>query len=105
MPYRSPGENFFGRFDAFWNVHDSLFRDHTAVIQGTGVLVGTGGLVKTQLAIEYAHRFGSAYSGGLYWVDADRGLSTLITQISEAAGIEVNTKPRSGIRSTRCGAV
>ena len=55
------------------------------------MVVGTGGLGKTQLAIEYAHRFGSVYSGGVYWVDAD-GACTLITQISEAAGIEVNTK-------------
>ena len=39
-----------------------------------------------------AHRFGSGYAGGVYWVDADRGLGTLVTQVSSAAGIEINGK-------------
>ena len=65
-----------GGVDSFWNLHDSLFRDGTTILAGEVVVVGTGGLGKTQLAIEYAHRLGSAYSGGVYWVDADRGLST-----------------------------
>src|SRR5579864_8228346 len=88
MPYRSLGEKFIGRVGSFWNLHDCLFRDGTTVVAEEAVLVGTGGLGKTQLAIEYAHRFGSVYTGGIYWVDADQGLSTLITQIGEAAGIE-----------------
>ena len=56
------------------------------------LLPGTGGLGKTQLAIEYAHRFGSVYPGGVYWVNADRGVLDLVTQISTAAGVEVDTK-------------
>jgi tetratricopeptide (TPR) repeat protein len=92
MPYRSLGEKFIGRVDEFWNLHDSLFRDGTTVLAGEVVVVGTGGLGKTQLAVEYAHRFGGVYTGGIYWVDADRGLSTLISQVSEAAGIEVDQK-------------
>jgi tetratricopeptide (TPR) repeat protein len=92
MPYRSIGEKFVGRVDSFWNLHDSLFRDGTTILAGEVVVVGTGGLGKTQLAIEYAHRFGSVYTGGVYWVDADQGLSTLISQVGEAAGIEVDKK-------------
>jgi hypothetical protein len=92
MPYRSLGEKFVGRVDSFWNLHDSLFRDGTTILAGEVVVVGTGGLGKTQLAIEYTHRFGSVYTGGVYWVDADRGLSTLIAQVGEAAGIEVDPK-------------
>jgi tetratricopeptide (TPR) repeat protein len=88
MPYRSLGEKFIGRVDSFWDLHDCLFRDSTTILAGEAVVVGTGGLGKTQLAIEYAHRFGSIYTGGVYWVDADQGLSTLISQIGEAAGIE-----------------
>jgi hypothetical protein len=57
-----------------------------------GVVAGTGGLGKSQLAIEYAHRFGPPYPGGVYWVDADRGVTTLITQISEAARLAVDPK-------------
>jgi len=92
MPYRSLGEKFIGRVDSFWDLHDCLFRDRTTVLAGEAVVVGTGGLGKTQLAIEYAHRFGSVYTGGVYWVDADQGLSILIAQIGGAASIEVDNK-------------
>jgi len=92
MPYRSLGEKFVGRVDDFWKLHDSLFRGSTTILGGDVVVVGTGGLGKTQLAIEYAHRFGSLYASGVYWVDADQGLSTLIAQVGTAAGIEVDTK-------------
>ena len=92
MPYRSLGEKFVGRVDDFWKLHDSLFRGGTTILGGDVVVVGTGGLGKTQLAIEYAHRCGSLYASGVYWVDADQGLSTLIAQVGAAAGIEVDTK-------------
>jgi tetratricopeptide (TPR) repeat protein len=92
MPYRSLGDKFVGRVDAFWKLHDSLFRDSTTILGGDVVVVGTGGLGKTQLAIEYTHRFGRFYEGGVYWVDADQGLSTLIAQVSAAAGVEVDKK-------------
>jgi hypothetical protein len=94
MPYRSLGERFIGRVDSFWDLHDSLFRDRTTILAGEVVVVGAGGLGKTQLAIEYVHRFGSAYTGGVYWVDADQGLTTLIAQVGTAAGIDV--EPRAG---------
>ncbi|HTX35263.1 MAG TPA: tetratricopeptide repeat protein [Bryobacteraceae bacterium] len=92
MPYRSLGDKFIGRVDPFWDLRDSLFRHGTSILAGEVVVVGTGGLGKTQLAVEYAHRFGSAYPGGVYWVDGDRGLSTLIAQVGEAAGLAVDPK-------------
>jgi tetratricopeptide (TPR) repeat protein len=98
MPYHSLGDKFIGRVDSLWNLHGSLHRDSTTILQGTGVIVGTGGLGKTQLAIEYAHRFGIAYSGGVYWVDAERGLSALIAQVSDASGIRVNTKAEESVQ-------
>ena len=92
MPYRSLGEKFVGRVDALWQIYDALHEDKTAIVQGVGIVAGTGGLGKSQTAIEYVHRFGAGYQGGVYWVDADRGLSTLISQVSEAAGIAIDTK-------------
>ena len=92
MPYHSLGDKFVGRVSAIWDLYDSLFRDSTTVLQGTGVVAGTGGLGKTQLAIEYAHRFGSVYAGGVYWVNGDLGLIEMITRISAAAGVDVDTR-------------
>jgi hypothetical protein len=54
--------------------------------------LGREALGKTQTAIEYVHRFGGVYQGGVYWVAADCGVRTLISQVSEAAGIEVDKK-------------
>ena len=90
MPFLSIGDNFVGRVEPFWKLHDSLHRDPATIVQG--ILAGTGGIGKTQLAIEYAWRFGSGYPGGVYWVDADRGLSTLIAQVSGVSGIEIDGK-------------
>ncbi|HEY7336570.1 MAG TPA: toll/interleukin-1 receptor domain-containing protein [Bryobacteraceae bacterium] len=58
VPYRSLDDRFVGRVEAIWALHDSLFRESTTVLQGMGVVAGIGGLGKSQLAIEYAHRFG-----------------------------------------------
>ena len=39
MPYHSLGDKFVGRVDSLWQLYDSLHRDSTAVLQGTGVVV------------------------------------------------------------------
>jgi TIR domain/NB-ARC domain len=92
MAYHSLGDKFVGRVDALWQIYDALHRDSTTIVQGVGVVAGTGGLGKSQMAIEYVHRFGASYHGGVYWVDSDRGVAALVSQISEAAGIVINTK-------------
>ena len=83
MPYRSLGGRFAGRIDALWALHDLLNQDGTAVVEGVGVVMGTGGLGKTQLATEYVHRFGNYYPGGLFWTDADQDLPVVVRQISK----------------------
>ena len=90
MPHRSLTDRFVGRVEDLWKLHDLLFQSEGAIVQGVGVVAGTGGLGKTQLAIEYVRRFGYKYGGGVYWVDADQGLGTLIAQVSEAAGVELD---------------
>ena len=44
MPYHSLDDKFIGRVRQIWDLFDSLFQDGTAVLQGTGVVAGTGGL-------------------------------------------------------------
>jgi len=96
--YLSLGDQFVGRIDAIWSLHDSLSRGGTTVLSGIGVVAGTGGLGKTQLAIEYARRFGAAYTGGVYWVDGDRGLGALVAEVSAAAGVAVDMKAEEAVQ-------
>jgi len=90
MPHRSLGEHFAGRVKDLWEIDDGLGRCNTAVVQGVGLVVGMGGLGKTQLAVEYVHRFGRHFPGGVFWVDAEMGRMTMTAQVAEAAGIELD---------------
>ncbi len=64
-----------------WEIHDILQERKTAVVEGVGLVVGMGGIGKTQLAIEYVHRFGMCYPNGIFWTDAEQGISNLPSQI------------------------
>jgi tetratricopeptide (TPR) repeat protein len=90
MPYRSLGERFAGRVADLWKIDDGLGRSGTAVVQGVGMVIGMGGIGKTQLAVEYVHRFGRHFQGGVFWVDAEMGRMTMTAQVAEAAGIELD---------------
>ena len=92
MPYRSLGEQFVGRVDSLWSVYDQLSRGKTSIVQGVGIVSGTGGLGKTQVAIEYVHRFNGHYPGGVFWVEADQGISRLVDVLSRSAEVEVDGK-------------
>jgi hypothetical protein len=67
IPARNPG--FTGRDGLLAAVRDRLLTGDTAVVQA---LQGMGGVGKTQLAIEYAHRFAADYDVA-WWVDAEQG--------------------------------
>jgi tetratricopeptide (TPR) repeat protein len=92
MPYRSLGDVFVGRVRDLWQINDMLQERKTAVVEGVGVVMGTGGIGKTQLAIEYVHRFGASYPGGVFWIDADQGISNMIAQVVQGANIDMDSK-------------
>ena len=92
MPYRSLGNGFVGRVQDLWDIDDSLRKNKNTVVQGVGVVTGMGGVGKTQLAVEYVHRFGKYYPGGVFWVEADQGLSALLVLVSRAAGIDIDNR-------------
>ncbi len=96
MPYRSLGDGFIGRAKDIWQLDDILRESGNAAIKGVGAVMGMGGLGKTQVAIEYVHRFGLNYPGGVFWIDADRGISAMIAQLIRDSGISIdNTQDES----------
>jgi hypothetical protein len=63
---RNPG--FVGRDEILAAIHDRLSAGGAAVVQA---LHGMGGVGKTQLAIEYAHRFAGSYDL-VWWLNAEQ---------------------------------
>lgn len=61
---------FAGRDQVLDHLHVLLARDQGAVAVTQHALCGLGGVGKTQIAVEYAHRYGSAHDAVL-WVRAD----------------------------------
>jgi len=92
MPFRSLGNRFIGRVSDIWQIHDILQNKQTAVIEGVGIIMGTGGLGKTQTAIEYVHRLGYQYPGGVFWINAEQGLSEMVNDIKQTAHIDLDPK-------------
>ena len=66
MPARNPG--FTGRDELLAAVRDRLLAGDAGVVQA---LQGIGGVGKTQLAIEYAHRFAADYDVA-WWINAEQ---------------------------------
>jgi tetratricopeptide (TPR) repeat protein len=66
LPARNPG--FIGRDELLVAVRERLLASDKAVVQA---FQGMGGVGKTQLAIEYAYRFGRAYDLA-WWVSSEQ---------------------------------
>jgi DNA-binding XRE family transcriptional regulator len=92
IPARNPG--FTGRDGLLAAVRDRLLAGDAAVVQA---LHGMGGVGKTQLAAEYAHRFAGSYALA-WWVNAEQAgligdqvaaLGLVLGCIPPGAGMEV----------------
>jgi hypothetical protein len=79
-PRRNP--LFTGRDDLLVALRERLSGDRAAVVQA---VEGMGGVGKTTLAIEYAHRFASSYEL-VWWIDAEQ--TALIGDQFTALGVE-----------------
>ncbi len=75
LPYhRNP--TFVGRVSVLQQLADQLMPTQGANsgLTKAAIITGMGGLGKTQLAVEYAYRYGRYYDGGVYWISfADAG--------------------------------
>jgi hypothetical protein len=70
VPYRNP--HFTGREAEIRQLHDELTASGAAVLRHPpAALIGMGGVGKTQIAAEYAHRFVDEYEV-VWWVHSDQ---------------------------------
>ena len=67
---QSIGARFVGRADLLRKIHRVLQEGTGGAAQLTSRLTAAGGFGKTRLAIEYLHRYGARYPGGIFWVNA-----------------------------------
>ncbi|NJN54880.1 MAG: ATP-binding protein [Anaerolineae bacterium] len=67
-------------------------RNRTAVATAVA-LTGIGGIGKTQLAVEFAHRYGRYFPGGVFWLNfADA--QTMPAQVARCGRLEhLNLRP------------
>ena len=94
IPARNPG--FTGRDDLLAGVRDQLLAGDKAVVQA---LHGMGGVGKTQLAAEYAHRFAGTYDLA-WWINAEQG--GLIGDQVAALGLALGcVQPGAGTEAVR----
>lgn len=94
--FRAPRRNarFTGRAELLRRLRLELRaagRDGTAV-----ALRGGGGIGKTQLAVEYAHRYRGAYDI-IWWIDADqpRSVAARFAELGEALGLATPETPEA----------
>lgn len=66
--------DFVGRDEDLAGLHDMVYRGGSPVGIRPTVLVGLGGIGKTQLAVEYAHMHRGDYPGGIFWLNAVKPL-------------------------------
>lgn len=85
VPFPSKGKQVVGRKDALEAVRKQLTEGHRTAIGQTAAFQGLGGLGKTQLAVEYAHRYRDEYPNGVIWLTADQNIDAQLIELSEKA--------------------
>lgn len=85
VPARNPG--FTGRDELLAELRERLLAGERAVVQA---LRGMGGVGKTQLAVEYAHRFAAHY-GLVWWINCEQ--AGLIGDQAAALGLALGCVP------------
>ncbi|MFC8715954.1 FxSxx-COOH system tetratricopeptide repeat protein [Kitasatospora sp. NPDC057198] len=83
VPQRN--RSFTGRSGTLENLRAQLADGTTVVLPPPQALYGLGGVGKTQLALEYAHRYMSHYEL-VWWIDAEQGENVVVSLADLARG-------------------
>jgi anti-anti-sigma factor len=94
VPARNPV--FTGREEQLAAIRDALLSGSRAAVQA---LHGMGGVGKTQLAIEYAHRFADSYDV-VWWLDAEKAelLESQFADLATVLGCAESATPPAAVR-------
>jgi hypothetical protein len=98
---------FTGRDAILDRLHDELAGDGMAVVM-TQAIYGLGGIGKTQVALEYAHRFKADYDL-VWWIPAEQSqeislaLANLAAQLGFQASDNVAEAAAAALERMRCG--
>jgi hypothetical protein len=85
IPNNSPSGTgkFVGRTQALKDLHAQLMTHPSGVV----AIVGMGGMGKSELAIQYASSYQSAYPGGICWINARSG--DVLTQLIQYCQLQL----------------
>ncbi len=86
--------DFVGRDVELTALHDMLQQSNSPVGIRPTVLVGLGGIGKTQLAVEYAHAHRANYPGGIFWLNAVNPLLFEFSDLAEKLDLADRETPR-----------
>jgi tetratricopeptide (TPR) repeat protein len=93
VPRRNP--NFTGRADLLERLRSSLQAGAGTAVTQTEAIHGLGGVGKTQLALEYTHRYASDYDL-IWWIAAERPTTVLPALAELARRLGIKERPDQG---------
>ena len=91
IPYRPKGKDVIGREKALIQLREQLINGRQTSIGHAAGFQGMGGVGKTQLAIEYAHRYKQHYPKGVIWLTADQDINPQLIECAKKANWVANT--------------
>ncbi|NQZ07776.1 MAG: tetratricopeptide repeat protein [Algicola sp.] len=85
VPFRAKGDGVVGRENSLLALREQLLNGTPTNIGHAAAFRGMGGLGKTQLAVEYAHRYKDTYPKGVIWLTADQEISSQLIHTATKA--------------------
>jgi tetratricopeptide (TPR) repeat protein len=83
---------FVGRENELRDLNRMLTPGSGALVGVHAAVIGMGGVGKTQLAVEYAHRYGYLYQGGVFWMNFAKE-EDIVTEVAACGGQEAKEIP------------